>query len=87
MRYFNEQEIKIVKDLLRKFYRHGVWGRHHWRENTVPKGFPAHLKKKVMDIAEELRKEGFLIKRPSAHGAQWYANIERLEEIKELIKN
>lgn len=81
------EDKEIVKDLLRKFYRHRVWGRHHFREDTIIKGFPSHLRKRIIDVAEDLRRKGFLIKFPTSHGTQWYANIEKLKEIEEIIKD
>ena len=81
------EDHDVAKALLRKFYRHNVWGKHHLREDTLPKGFPAHVRGKVMDVAEELRRMGWLVKRPSSHGYQWYANIERIREIEEFIRS
>ena len=79
-------EKEIAQDLLRKFYKHGVWGKHHWREDTLPKGFPSHVRHIVLRVAEDLRRKGFLIKFPTSHGVQWYMNIEKLREIEEIIK-
>lgn len=78
---------EIAKALLRKFYRNNVWGRHHWREDTLSKGFPGHLRGRVKRVAEDLRKKKFLVKRPSSHGYQWYANIKKLKEIEDFIKD
>ncbi len=78
-------ERDIKKALLRKFYKNDVWGKHHLREDTLAKGFPPHFRHHVMEIAEELRKNGFLIKFPTSHGTQWYANIEKIREIEEII--
>ncbi len=79
------EEKEIEQDLLRKFYRHRVWGKHHFREDTLIKGFPSHLRRDVLRAAEELRKRGLLIKFPTNHGIQWHANMEKLREIEELI--
>ncbi len=79
-------EIDVAKALMRKFYRNNIWGKHHWREDTLPKGFPSHLRGLVMEVAEELRRMNFLARRPSSHGYQWYANIEKIREIEEFIK-
>lgn len=79
------EDIAIEKDLLRKFYKNRVWGRHHFREDTLAKGFPSHIRHKVKEVAENLRKRGLLIKFPTAHGIQWYANREKLREIEEII--
>ncbi len=81
------EDKDIIKDLLRKFHRHGIWGKHHWREENIVKGFPSHVRNRVMNVAEDLRRKGLLIKRPSSHGYQWYANIEKIKEIEEIIKD
>ncbi len=81
-----EKERELAKDVMRKFYRNNIWGKHHWSEDTLPKGFPPHLRGKVMDVADDLRRMRFLVKRPSHHGYQWYANLEMLREIEEFIK-
>ncbi|MBU3905209.1 MAG: hypothetical protein KJ906_03610 [Nanoarchaeota archaeon] len=78
---------EIEKKLLRKFYRHKVWRTHHWREDTLIKGFPSHLRYRVKLAAEELRRKGYLIRFPTGHGIQWYANIEKLKEIETLMSN
>jgi len=83
----DEIEEFLKKALLRKFYRGGYWGNKHMREDNVPKGFPSHLRKKVMEVAEELRKNGFLCKKPTSHDNQWYANIDRLPEIERIISD
>lgn len=83
---WTEAEREVAKALMRKFFRNNIWGKHHWREDTLPKGFPSHLRGKVMDVAEDLRKMGFLARRPTSHGDQWYANIEKIKEIEEFIK-
>ena len=75
----------LKKRLLRKFYLHNAWGKHHFREDTLIKGFPPHLKHRIKTIAEELRGKNLLIKFPTAHGMQWYANIEKIKEIEEII--
>ena len=75
----------LERKLLNKFYIHKVWGKHHFREDTLLKGFPSHLKYRVKIIAEDLRKRGYLIKFPTGHGMQWYANIKKVEEIKKIV--
>lgn len=77
----DEIEIKLLK----KFHRHRIWGTHHIREDTLLKEFPSHLKYRVKMAVEELRNKGFLIKFPTGHGMQWYANIEKFKEIEEIV--
>jgi len=83
----NGTEKDVIKDLLRKFYRHGYWGVKHMREDSLTKGFPDHLKGRIKDVAEDLRRKGTLKKWPTSHGIQWCANIERLEEIERIIRD
>jgi hypothetical protein len=91
----NDTERDIRKALLRKFYRSGIydissrgkWGKAHLREDSLKKGFKGHEKGLVMDIAEDFRKMEILIKKPSSHGDQWYANIKKLEEIERIIND
>lgn len=81
-----QEDTEIAKALMRKFYKNNIWGKHHWREDTLPKGFPPHIRGKVMKVAEELRRMDFLVRRPSSHGEQWYANLNKLKEIEEFLK-
>jgi len=77
----NEVEIKLLK----KFYKHNIWGKHHIREDTLLKGFKGHLKHRVKIIADNLRKRGILIKYPTNHGMQWYADRNKIKEIEEIL--
>ena len=79
-------ELDVAKALMRSFERHGVWGTHHWREDTLPKGFPKHLRGLVLEVAEKLRRAGFLVKFPTNHGVQWHANFGKREQILEFTK-
>jgi len=80
-------EIEITKHLLKKLYRMGCWGKRHTCESNLPKGFPQHLRKDVLKVAEELRKNGFLVKHPTHHEHQWYLNWNMKKEIEEIIKD
>jgi len=77
----------IEKALLRKLHKMGCWGQHHICESNLPKGFPRHFYKEVMKVADELRRKGLLVRRPSHHENQWYLNWDRKNEIEEIIKN
>ena len=79
----NTEEWESVKrTLLRKPVRGGYWGKKHICESNLPKGgFPPKLKGLVIPAAEELRREGFMVKRPSSHDSQWHLNFNKKEEI------
>jgi len=81
-----EDDKEIERILLKKLYIMGCWGTRHASERNLPKGFPSHLRKRVLEIAEELRKRGFLIKRPSSHDYQWYLNWNLKKEVEEKIR-
>jgi hypothetical protein len=78
---FNE----IKKVLLKKLYNMGCWGKGHVCEQNLPKGFPPDLRGLVVDVAYELRKQGFLVMRPSGHDRQWYLNHAKRQEIEEVL--
>ncbi|MBS3053071.1 MAG: hypothetical protein J4469_01075 [Candidatus Aenigmarchaeota archaeon] len=84
MEIHDDRDIERI--LLKKLHTLGCWGTRHVSESNLPKGFPSHVKKRVMDIAEDLRKKGILIKRPSSHDYQWYLNWDSKREIEERIK-
>lgn len=80
---FTDEKIEAL--LLRKLYSHGVWGKHHISESNLPKGFPSHLHKKVLKIAERLRRKSLMVRHPTHHENQWHLNINKSEEIKQII--
>ncbi|MBI2079537.1 hypothetical protein HYT84_02135 [Candidatus Micrarchaeota archaeon] len=82
----NEDNFNLIrKVLLKKLYNLGCWGKGHVSESNLPKGFPPHLRGFVVDVAMELRKQEFLVMRPSGHDRQWYLNFAKRQEIEALI--
>lgn len=75
----------IRKTLMRKLYTMGCWGKGHVCESNLKKGFPPHLKGFVLEVADELRKEGFMVMRPSSHDRQWHLNFDKKNEIEKII--
>ncbi|VVC01673.1 Uncharacterised protein [uncultured archaeon] len=80
-----ELRAGIRKVLLRKLYTMGCWGNGHICESNLKKGFPPHLKGLVVEVADGLRKEGFLVVRPSSHDRQCYLNFAKKGEIGKII--
>ena len=76
----------IKKVLLKKLYHLGCWGKGHVCESNLPKGFPPHLRGFVLDVAMKVRKEGFMVMRPSGHDRQWYLSTAKRKEIEDAIK-
>ncbi len=75
----------IRKVILKKLYHLGCWGKGHVSESNLPKGFPPHLRGSVIDVAQELRKQNFLVMRPSGHDRQWYLNFAKRADIEKII--
>ncbi len=76
----------VRKVLLKKLYHLGVWGKGHVSESNLPKGFPPHLRGFVIEVAYELRKQEFLVMRPSGHDRQWHLNFAKRREIEDIIR-
>ena len=73
-------QIKI----LRRMRNNNVWGKHHWREDTMKKSFPPEMRKLVMKSTKSLRRNGYLIMKHTPHGKQWHLNRRKTKEIIEL---
>lgn len=80
----SDDELKA--SILHRLAKKRKWGESHTAFENVAKGVPSHLKGKLKDLAEELIKEGFIIKKPTGYGLQISLNVERSEEIKWRIK-
>lgn len=77
--------------ILYKLAKHGYFHGRHTDFTNIAKGFkPQHLgkqgHKRINKLAEELTKEGFIVKKPTSYGLHVYLNSEKSKEIKELIK-
>ncbi|MFH1442676.1 MAG: hypothetical protein ABIG96_01460 [Candidatus Micrarchaeota archaeon] len=78
---------EIANHLLLKLYRLGAWGTRHVSESNLQKGFPPEARGKwLLRIAEDLRKQGLLFKRPSHHEYQWSLVWEMKPEIERRIE-
>jgi len=86
----SDEELKAW--ILYKLAKHGYFhGRHTAFENIV-KGFkPQHLgklgHKRVNKLADELMKDGFIVKKPTSYGLHVYLNSAKSKEIKDFIKH
>lgn len=81
----SEEEIK--KTLLRKLLADRIIGGRHTAIENLPKGFPKHLRGRVKEIAEDLVKDGLLLRKPTSYGLQVSLNPNRLAEIDMLARN
>lgn len=77
--------------ILYKLAKHGYFHGRHTDFQNISKGFkPQHLgkdgNKRLDKLAEELMKEGFIIRKPTSYGLHVYLNSKKSKEMKEFIK-
>ncbi len=77
---------KIKATILYHLRRKKVIGRVHTPFDTITKGFPSHLGKNVKKIAEELIREGYILKKITNYGLHIHLNKNKLKEIEDFIK-
>lgn len=84
-KYVSDDELKLW--LLRKLERHHAGKKYHIYESDLPKGSPKHLRKRIIQTAFELRREGYLIAFPHGKELVWQLNLERIKEIKDKLED
>ena len=72
--------------------KHGYFHGRHTDFENISKGFkPQHVgregKKRIAKLAEELIKEGLMIKKPASYGLHVYLNSAKSKAIKDVIKS
>lgn len=75
----------VKKALLRKLINKGFIGGRHTAYDNLPKGFPPHLHKEVLNAADELIRENILVKKPTSYGLHVYLNSARLQDAKKML--
>ena len=78
--------IKISRSLIKKLYKLGCWGKGSLYEVELKDGFPSEEKGKIIIIADSLVKQKILCKKPKKYGFKYYLNTERIDKIKEIIR-
>jgi len=81
----SDEEIEVA--LLHKLFLMRAGVKYHIYEHDLPKGFPPHLRKRVLDVAKILYRKGLLVKFPHRGETVWQLNLNKIDEIKEIIKN
>jgi len=80
----SDEEIEVA--LLHKLFMMRAGVKYHIYEHDLPKGFPPHLHKRILEAAKSLYKKGLLIKFPHRGEIVWQLNLNKIDEIKEKIK-
>lgn len=80
----SDEELEVA--LLHKLFMKHAGVKYHIYESDLPKGFPSHLRKEVLNVAKNLHKKGLLIKFPHHKENAWQLNLNKINEIKQKIK-
>ncbi|MBI2579154.1 MAG: hypothetical protein HYW26_05560 [Candidatus Aenigmarchaeota archaeon] len=85
----SDEELKAW--ILYKLAKHGYFHGRHTDFENISKGFkPQHLgksgHKRIGRLADELAREGFIIKKPTSYGLHVSLNSTKSQEMKEFIK-
>lgn len=81
-----DSEDKIKATILYHLRRKKVIGGVHTPFDTVTRGFPSHLGKNIKNMAEELIRKGYILKKITNYGLHISLNKEKIKEIEEIIK-
>ncbi|WP_231863044.1 hypothetical protein [Methanobacterium formicicum] len=76
----------LSKIILFSLHRKGYYGAKHTPVVHVCKRIPQHSCKDIKKKIKELIKGGLLVPYPTRHGLDVHININRLSEVKTLIK-
>lgn len=79
MEVWTDEEIK--GKILHKLTRLGKFSHSHTSIDNLPKGFPPEIRKRVKDMAKELKKEGILFRKPTSYGEEVSINPQFKEKI------
>ena len=72
---------QIKGKILHKLTRLGKFSHSHTSIDNLPKGFPPEVRKRVKDMAKELKKERILFSKPTSYGEEVSINPEQKEKI------
>ena len=76
--------IKYSRTLVRKLYSTGCWGAGSMYEDNLLDGLPdKSIGRKVLDA---LIKQRIIIGKKKKYGHKYYQNTERMDKIKEIVK-
>ncbi len=78
--------IKLSRTLIRKLYDETCFGKGSLYTETLKKGIPKEYVGLVETIIESLVKQQICGKKKKEHGWKYYLNIDRIDKIKEIIK-
>ena len=78
--------IKISRTVVRKLFDLGCFGKGSVYINVIKSGVPKEELYKVDEVLEALVKQKICLKKKKEHGWKYYLNMDRLDKIKEIVK-
>lgn len=75
----------IAATILYNLRRKNKIGKKHTSLDTLRRGFPKHLGKDIRDIATDLIKRDWIIKKPTSYGVEVSLNKNFIVKIEEFI--
>ncbi|MFC1690706.1 hypothetical protein ACFL0W_00870 [Nanoarchaeota archaeon] len=78
--------VKISRTIVIRLYRANCFGKGSLYYETLKKGFNQEYINKVETVLEALVKQKICIKKKKLHGWNYYLNSDRLDKIKEIIR-
>lgn len=76
----------IVAWIFNKLMRRGYWGRRLINEDVLPKGAIKEKRKAIIEAANQLVNDGFLLKKKGRFGWRYSFNPYRKNEIIEFVE-
>lgn len=76
--------VKYSRFIIKKLYKEGCFGTGSMYEENVLKGL--HDKGIGKKVLEALRKQELCLRKKKEHGWKYYLNQDRLDKIREIIK-
>ena len=86
MKLSPEEKEKLRSNIVKKLYAHKAFAKGHLLFERLQHGVPKHLAGFVRDVLDELVKQGIVLHYgKTKHGHAYQLNIERLQEIEQII--
>lgn len=79
-------EDDIVAWIFNKLMRKSYWGRRLINEDVLPKGAIKEKKKEIIETADKLANNGFLLRKKGRFGWRCSLNSHRKNEIIEFVE-
>lgn len=80
----SDNEIRVW--IIKKLVRHNYWGKGHISGDDLVKGQDRRYKDKILEIADNLVREGILVRFPHGKEKHYHLNQQYRKEIYRIIE-